>query len=130
MAKLLRRRPAAEAPCVADNSGVAYRLQEQALGGLKPATVRLLARIADEAAARREPSMPQAKARLRPGTVLIREWRGAQHQVTVLKEGFLYQTKRFRSLSEIARTITRSRWSGPRFFGLKSPRQESVNEAA
>jgi hypothetical protein len=109
---------------------LAYRLQERVLGGLKPATLRLLARIAEEAAARRELSMPQAKARLRPGTVLIREWRGIKHQVTVLKDGFLYRTQRFRSLSEIARTITGSRWSGPRFFGLKSPRQEPINEAA
>ena len=109
---------------------LAYRLQEQALGGLKPATVRLLERIADEAAAHRAVSLPQAKVRLRPGTVLIREWRGAQHQVTVLKDGFLYRAQRFRSLSEVARTITGSRWSGPRFFGLKSPRQEPINEAA
>jgi hypothetical protein len=49
--------------------------------------------------------------------------------VTVLKDGFLYRAKRFRSLSQIARAITGSRWSGPLFFGLKSARNEQHNEA-
>ena len=108
---------------------IAYRLQENALGGLKPATVRLLERIADAAAARRQISTPE-KNRASAGAVLIREWHGTQHQVTVLKEGFLYRAKRFRSLSEIARAITGSRWSGPLFFGLKSSRKERTSEAA
>jgi len=50
--------------------------------------------------------------------------------VTALKEGFLYRAKRFRSLSQIARAITGSRWSGPLFFGLKSSRKERINAAA
>jgi hypothetical protein len=61
---------------------------------------------------------------------LVREWHGTKHQVTVLKDGFLYRAKHFRSLSQIARTITGSRWSGPLFFGLKSARKEQINEAA
>ena len=64
------------------------------------------------------------------GTVLMREWHGKKHQVTVMDNGFLYRTKRFRSLSQIARTITVARWSGPIFLGLKSPRKEQINEAA
>jgi hypothetical protein len=64
------------------------------------------------------------------GTVLIREWHGTKHQVTVLKDGFLYRAKRFGSLSRIARAITGSRWSGPLFFGLKSSRKEQISEAA
>ncbi|MGA2412308.1 MAG: DUF2924 domain-containing protein, partial [Candidatus Binataceae bacterium] len=110
--------------------GIAYRLQEKALGGLKPATVRLLARIADAAAARRQAAPETATIRLSAGTVLIREWRGAKHQVTVLNDGFLFRAKRFRSLSQIARAITGSRWSGPLFFGLKAARKEQINEAA
>jgi hypothetical protein len=110
--------------------GIAYRLQEQALGGLKPATLRLLERIADDAAARRQVSATPEKTPLSAGTVLIREWHGKKHQVTVLKDGFLYRAKRFRSLSQIARAITGSRWSGPLFFGLKSSRNEQHNEAA
>jgi hypothetical protein len=108
---------------------IAYRLQERALSGLKPATVRLLERIADAAATQRQISTPE-KNRASAGTVLIREWHGTQHQVTVLKKGFLYRAKRFRSLSEIARAITGSRWSGPLFFGLKSPRKEQINAAS
>ena len=109
---------------------IAYRLQERALGGLKPATVRLLERIADDAAARRQVATAPTKIRVGTGTVLIREWRGTKHQVTVLKDGFQYRAKRFHSLSEIARTITGSRWSGPLFFGLKSSRKEESSEAA
>jgi hypothetical protein len=110
--------------------GIAYRLQEKALGGLKPATLRLLERIADDATTRRQASPTPEKIRLRAGAVLIREWHGTKHQVTVLKDGFLHRAKRFHSLSQIARTITGSRWSGPLFFGLKSARKEQNSEAA
>ena len=110
--------------------GIAYRLQERALGGLKPVTLRLLERIADDAAARRQVSTIPGKIRASAGTVLIREWHGTKHQVTVLKDGFLYRAKRFHSLSRIARAITGSRWSGPLFFGLKSSRKEQSSEAA
>ena len=110
--------------------GIAYRLQEKALGGLTPATMRLLERIADAAAARRQAAPPPAKIRVSGGTMLIREWHGTKHQVTVLKDGFLYRAKHFRSLSQIARAITGSRWSGPLFFGLKAARKEQINEAA
>jgi Protein of unknown function (DUF2924) len=110
--------------------GIAYRLQEKALGGLKPSTMRLLARIADDTAAGRPVSMPSEKSRMTTGTVLMREWHGKKHQVTVLDDGFLYRIKRFRSLSQIARLITGARWSGPLFFGLKASRREQLNEAA
>ena len=116
--------PAGETPFVADDSGDRHRLQEKAFGGLKPATPRLL---------ERSPTMPPRGGKApttakkdprKPGTVLIREWHGTKHQVTVLKDGFVYRAKRFGSLSQIARTITGSRWSGPLFFGLKSSRKE------
>ena len=110
--------------------GIAYRLQEKALGGLKPSTLRLLERIADDTAAGRLVSIPSEKVRMTTGTVLMREWHSKKHQVTVLEDGFLYRTKRFRSLSQIARLITGARWSGPLFFGLKSSRRKQINEAA
>jgi Protein of unknown function (DUF2924) len=110
--------------------GIAYRLQEKAPGGLKPSTLRLLERIADDTAAGRPVSIPSGKVRMTTGTVLMREWHGKKHQVTVLEDGFLYRTKRFRSLSQIARLITGARWSGPLFFGLRSSRKEQLNEAA
>jgi len=92
---------------------VAYRMQENALGGLKPQTRRLLVRLADGT---RNPAAPK----LGPGTRLVREWQGVPHQVLVLEDGVVYRGQHYRSLSEVARLITGSRRSGPLFFGLKS----------
>lgn len=64
------------------------------------------------------PAHPASPA-LRPGTRLLREWRGATHEVLVLPKGFEYAGKTFTSLSAIARVITGTPWSGPAFFGLK-----------
>ena len=108
---------------------LAYRLQEQAFGGLKPATRRLLRSVAGYAGERR-PIAVEPKRPVKAGAVLIREWHGTKHQVTVLKDGFLYRATRFHSLSQIARTITGSRWPGPLFFSLKSSRKEQSSEAA
>jgi hypothetical protein len=99
---------------------IARRLQEKALGGLKPSTQRLLQRTAEEANGGRKISASAKKTQPRPGTVLVREWHGSKHQVSVLKDGFLYRSRRYGSLSQIARTITGTPWSGPLFFGLKS----------
>jgi hypothetical protein len=90
---------------------VAYKLQEQALGGLSATTRRLLS---EDGA---KPARPGRM--LRPGTVLIRQWQGAAHHVTVGEHGVVYRAKPYRSLSAVARLITGARWSGPRFFGLR-----------
>lgn len=108
---------------------IARRLQEKALGGLKPATQRLLQKVAEDAKGGRKLSATAKKIQPRPGTVLVREWHGAKHQVSVLKDGFLYRSKRYGSLSQIARTITGTQWSGPLFFGLK-PRSGQARGAA
>jgi len=107
---------------------VAYRIQEKALGGLKPSIRRLLARIADDASARRPIRISPART-LKPGTVLLREWHGLQHQVTVLECGVTFEGNQYRSLSEVAHKITGSKWSGPLFFGLKSGNEEQRNGA-
>src|SRR5512135_613354 len=99
-------------------------MQERALGGLKPAICRLLERVAEDVAARRPVKMPPPAPRVGAGTVLVRQWGGVDHEVTVREEGVLFRGKRHRSLSEVARVITGSRWSGPRFFGLKAPAKE------
>jgi len=104
---------------------IAYRLQEKASAGLKPSTQRLLDRIADNRSRDAPQSTPQRRASA--GTVLIREWRGVSHRVTVLDHEVVYRDRRYRSLSEVARAITGSRWSGPLFFGLKGRAKESVN---
>jgi Protein of unknown function (DUF2924) len=106
---------------------IAYRLQERAHGGLKPSTSRLLARAVED-----DGSDSSKKPRTRmaqSGTILIREWQGTAHRVTMLDDGVSFNGKRFRSLSEVAREITGSRWSGPRFFGLRSQVTEN-NHAA
>jgi DUF2924 family protein len=103
---------------------VAYRLQERVLGGLKPSTRRLLERTAEDDLHRRTP-MEAPATKVTPGSVLIREWHGVSHRVTVLADGVLLRGARYRSLSEVARKITGTRWSGPRFFGLRAPAKRS-----
>jgi hypothetical protein len=104
---------------------VAYRMQERALGGLKPAICRLLDRVADDAGARRPVKATLPARKVGAGAVLLRQWGGVDHEVTVLEKGVLFRGKRHRSLSEVARVITGSRWSGPLFFGLKAQAKEA-----
>jgi len=99
---------------------IAYRLQEQAYGGLSAKTRKQLRKIAAEIEAGSSPSMETPRIKL--GTRLIREWNSETHEVTSISEGFAYRGKPYKSLSEIARLITGTRWSGPAFFGLKKPR--------
>jgi hypothetical protein len=102
---------------------IAYRMQENALGGLKPSARRHLVRVVrDVTGGRQAPGCPSLSPK--PGTVLVREWGGVTHQVKVLEDGILLRGKRYKSLSEVARVITGSRWSGPQFFGLKSAAKE------
>jgi hypothetical protein len=56
---------------------------------------------------------------LTPGTRLLREWHGKTYTVDVLPNGYCYNDNCYDSLSEVARFITGTRWSGPRFFGIK-----------
>jgi hypothetical protein len=98
---------------------IAYRLQENALGGLKRSTLRLLQQVATDGDAGRAANSASQR-RLKPGAVLLREWHGNTHQVTVLADGVRFRGQRYRSLSQVARVITGTRWSGPLFFGLRS----------
>lgn len=97
---------------------IAWRVQAALLGGFSPETVRALRHLmADHSAGK--PLVTREASRLTPGTVLTRIWKGRSHTVTVEDEGFVYEQKTFASLSEIARIITGTRWSGPRLFGLE-----------
>jgi hypothetical protein len=107
---------------------LAYRIQERALGGLSSSTRRLLGKVAHASAHRSIEGTPQPS--LKPGTVLLREWHGTQHQVIVREDGVEFQGKRYKSLSQVASRITGTKWSGPRFFGLpKANRQEQTDGA-
>jgi hypothetical protein len=101
--------------------GIAYARQERRYGGIaKPIArelERLFARVLrGEAVGGTEPlKTPLPRA----GTVLVREWRGITHSVTVVEGGFLWNGKNYRSLSAIAHSITGTKWNGPRFFGMR-----------
>ena len=104
-------------------AAVAHRMQENVLGTLKSSVRRHLMQAANN------PAIPQPSPRypsLRPraGTVLVRDWGGVTHEAKVLEDGILFRSKRYKSLSEVARVITGSRWSGPLFFGLRSTAKE------
>lgn len=87
---------------------IAWALQAKQFGGYRPATLARLSKRTDGATTRR----------LAAGTKLIREWNGMVHEVSVLENGFAYRGEVYNSLSAIARKITGTKWSGPRFFGL------------
>jgi hypothetical protein len=98
-------------------------MQENALSALKPSARRHLLRVARNAPdGRQAPGYPSLSPK--PGTVLVRDWGGVTHQVKVLEDAILFRGKRYKSLSEVARVITGSRWSGPLFFGLKAAAKE------
>jgi hypothetical protein len=108
---------------------LAWRMQEEALGGLDAVTARKLRDIA--AALERDGTYePKVRRDLSSGVVLTREWKGVIHKVTVTADGFQHRGQRFKSLSDIARTITGTRWSGPRFFGLEQKSARQSQQAA
>jgi hypothetical protein len=93
---------------------LAWRIQEQAFGGIDRTTAKLL-----DGLARGESRGAEDKRQLKPGTVLVREYQGERHTVTVTPDGFIWRETTYSSLSTIARAITGTAWNGPRFFGLR-----------
>jgi hypothetical protein len=108
---------------------IAHRIQEKAYGGISRPAQRLLDQMIKAFAAKPNGKIVMPR-RIKPGSVLVREWKGKSHRVTVLADGFVYDGKSFANLSEIAGLITDTRWNGPRFFGLRSKTQESDEPAA
>lgn len=100
-------------------SRLGYRIQELAFGGLRPETVKRLDALADALETGRMKKGAVTKALPITGTTLIREWKGVEHQVSVLIDGYEHQGRSYKSLSAIARAITGTRWNGLVFFGLK-----------
>lgn len=102
-----------------------YRIQELTFGGPARETRRMLELLADEVEGKigrkaiiADPRNPVI------GTRLVREWDGVEHTVTVKKDGFDWQGRKFKSLSAVAREITGTRWNGYRFFGLRETRRD------
>jgi hypothetical protein len=98
---------------------MAYRLQAEAFGDLPAPVRRKLADYAVKFSADRR-FTPTPGPQLKPGSSLIREWKGARHEVAVTADGFEYAGQRYGSLSKVAFAITGTKWNGPRFFGLKA----------
>jgi hypothetical protein len=108
---------------------LADRIQVAKYGGISAELKRRLLKIAG--AVSKGETVPDLPARkLKPGTVLVRNWQGARHQVMVLDAGFSFDGQTFGSLSEIARRITGTRWSGPTFFGLNARRKAKPERRA
>jgi hypothetical protein len=100
---------------------IAYRLQEKSLGGLSRRAKAKLKVYSSGNADRVSRKSGPRNGKLKPGAQLVRQWGGRIHIVTAASDGgLIYDNERYRSLSQIARTITGARWSGPAFFGLKS----------
>lgn len=102
---------------------LAYKLQEQAFGGISDALRRRLEKIGETGVVPNQKR--RAEAQLAPGTVLVREYDGINHRVNVLDDGrFEFEGRPYRSLSAVATAITGSTYSGPVFFGLKPTHRE------
>jgi hypothetical protein len=97
---------------------LAYRMQEEAYGGLKPSTLSELRRIARTLENAVGPNERRMRAKIKSGTRFIRRWHGETHEVSVSESGYEYRGAKYKSLSRIASNITGTRWSGPAFFGL------------
>ena len=106
---------------------LAYRVQELAFGGLTNPVIRMLDALADEVEGKSVRKSVIADPR-NPviGTRLVREWDGTEYVVTILKDGFDWQGRRYKSLSAIARGITGTQWNGYRFFGLRESRKNAA----
>lgn len=102
-------------------SRLAYRIQELAYGGLKPETRKFLEDLGEQLASGKKVTLGD-EHRPVSGTVLLREWQGVEHRVTVRDADYEYQGRPYKSLSAVARAIAGSRWNGWVFFGLKRGR--------
>ncbi|MDA0819454.1 MAG: DUF2924 domain-containing protein [Proteobacteria bacterium] len=106
---------------------LAARYQEKGQGRLTKAELRQLSSLGRKDERRKE---GRVSAQAKPGTWLSRTWHGEVHEVIVLESGCEYRGKAFGSLSAVAQHITGAKWSGPRFFGLNSPRLGELKIAA
>src|SRR2546429_6648270 len=106
---------------------IAHRIQEKAYSGFSASTRRLLDQLVRATMAKPNGRL-ELPRRIKPGSELVRTWKGKTHRVMVMADGFAHNGKTFASLSEIASEITGTKWNGPRFFGLRSaPNREGAD---
>lgn len=106
---------------------IAHRIQEKAYGGLPQPTRRLLDQLVKAAIAKPNGRL-ELPRRIKPGSELVRTWKGRTYRVMVMTDGFAYGGKTFGSLSEIASDITGTNWNGPRFFGLRPASNPAISD--
>jgi len=97
-------------------AAIAYKMQEQVLGGLKRNSQAFLDKVANNKI--KEGNRSPIRV-IKSGTKLIREWHGRIYEVIIADEGVVYNGRMYQSLTQVARMITGVKWSGPRFFGIK-----------
>ncbi|TAJ42767.1 MAG: DUF2924 domain-containing protein [Reyranella sp.] len=114
--------PPAVASIALTRRWLSWELQAHARGGFDATTRRRLRQLF-KAFRAKAPSTPLPGIGPRSGNMLTREWNGVTHRVMVLEEGFAWNGQKYDSLSKIAYRITGTRWSGPRFFGLRPQRK-------
>lgn len=98
---------------------LAYRIQELAFGGLKLSSLFELRRIARTLERSAGSHAPVARLKMKTGTRLLRKWGRETHEVVATESGYEYRGQTYKSLSQVARKITGTQWSGPAFFGLR-----------
>jgi hypothetical protein len=107
-------------------SQLAYRVQELAYGGLKPATLARLKTMGEQLDGGNV-VLRRIRGNDKPivGTRLLRQYHGVEYTVTVMQDGYEWHGRPYRSLSAIARAITGTRWNGWTFFGLQNQRRKA-----
>ena len=95
---------------------ISYRIQQLTLGELSSSSCHSLAKVIFK---NNSSNQTQTIIHLKPGTKLLREWHGVTYEILISEDGIEFKGQRYRSLSEVARIITGTKWSGPRFFGVK-----------
>ncbi len=107
---------------------IAYRWQERQHGALPTSTTREIARLT-KLLIRTGTLEKVGELSLKPGTQLVRDWKGRTLNVLVCDDGFELDGRKYGSLTQIAHYVTGARWSGPRFFGLKKRKAPPAKRA-
>jgi hypothetical protein len=115
------RKPAPEIGPDLLRRGIAWKKQSRIHGDLPPHVRREIDAILTRLSAGKS-AVDGERISLRPGTRLVREWRGTMNQVVVLERGYEHEGRHYSSLTQVASAITGVHWSGPRFFKLKARR--------
>jgi hypothetical protein len=114
---------------------LAYRVQAAALGDLDPATLRRIrcsssGRDPDRVSAlTQRVAATREGAELKPGALLLGEWKGRMERVMILEDGFAWNGATYSSLSRVAKAITGVHWNGHRFFGLRNGASVRLRQA-